>query len=366
MIFAGYGIHERRIYQRMPIISVAVPNHYVLQPVSNEITTALWTYVPGEVLDFSSFSKIHSLHIAAYIPKPEDEEDEEEPDLFQMITDTIFSLQNNPVAPTTTTHPEPEPYTLPSIAALFPHLTQLFIKNWDFVNRKCFIGRLTDVPESLREIVLDDTYITDFSPILSSGRNIFSITIRDNVRPITMNLPLPDKLITLILFRTILTDSLIFPPHILRISCVHSTIPKIEGLERATNIHALNGTFSHCITPYRSQLITNLQPYKSIQAIQHITLVNAHQIYSEFASIPKRISIANIDPHVDNPIVTAMFLSSNYPRRMAEFVAVTEVNTVFEPQGYYQNPHPEDHENDEEEDNAEENAPNVDDAAYDY
>jgi len=48
----------------------------------------------------------------------------------------------------------------------------------------------------------------------------------------------------------------------------------------------------------------------------------------ELGSIPRRIRIST-EEDLYNPIIIAMKLASNYPRRMAEFVAITEVRTEF-------------------------------------
>jgi hypothetical protein len=62
---------------------------------------------------------------------------------------------------------------------------------------------------------------------------------------------------------------------------------------------------------------------KNISKIHHISRVNAERIYSDFGSIPTRIIVPE-HTHIDelNPIITVMTaLKSNYPRRIAEFVA---------------------------------------------
>jgi len=50
----------------------------------------------------------------------------------------------------------------------------------------------------------------------------------------------------------------------------------------------------------------------------------------ELGSIPRRIRIST-EEDLYNPIIIAMKLASNYPRRMAEFVAVTEIKSEFLP-----------------------------------
>jgi hypothetical protein len=291
-------------------------------PVSAE-----WTYVPNEDLDFSRFRYITCLYIYA---------------------DRI----NN----------DPLPYVLPSLQNIFTNLTFLRIGGkWG--SNTCFIGGITDIPSTVTDILIRGTYITDVASVFNHGTNLTHFDLRNNAVPISMSsahLP-TTRLIRFSLYEVTVVDDIIFPRLIQIVELLDCRISRLRGLENANaNLSLL---IENCVSPYDNNILSNLHN-STIDNIQHITEVNAHHIYMEFGSIPKRINLANIDPHVDNPIVTAMFLSSNYPRRMAEFVAVTEVNTVFEPHAYYQNPHPEDHENEEVYD--EENAPNVDDAAYDY
>ena len=63
---------------------------------------------------------------------------------------------------------------------------------------------------------------------------------------------------------------------------------------------------------------------RKMEYIQSVNNDRYTQVYSEFGSIPGRIR--NAYDHRHNPIVAAMHLASNYPRRMAEFV--TEVTMI--------------------------------------
>ena len=61
-----------------------------------------------------------------------------------------------------------------------------------------------------------------------------------------------------------------------------------------------------------------------LEQVQKLNTETIQRIYDEFGSIPRRIRNAYENQH--NPIVAAMHLASNYPRRMAEFV--TEVTMI--------------------------------------
>jgi len=260
-----------------------------------------WEFIPNEELDFSKFSHITTLTLSAVAP-----------------TTPTTTISNQSEDDDTKT----EPYMIPSFANLFPNVRQLYIKNWTFANRNCFIGGLTDVPDTIEEVTLDDTYITDLCPILSLGKNICSLTIRDNLTPISMGHSFPDKLSVFILYRTIIMDALIFPECITRIVGVDSTIPRMNGLDRAMLLSTMKCSFRDCITPYNTNIIGWDDLSKGNLKVQHITRVNAEDTYQQFGSIPKRIRIST-EEDLDNPIIIAMNLASNYPRRMAEFISET-------------------------------------------
>jgi len=276
----------------MPINPVSAPTYYLIKPADADITSAIWTYVPGEELDFSRFSKICTLYLGAY--KPRNSEDI-------------------------------NPYTIPSLAGLFPNLTQIFIKHWD-LSEPCFIGCLTDIPESVIQVTLDNTYITDLTPILSIGTNIRSLIVKYNVLPIAMSHPLPEKLQVFTLIRTFVTSDLILPKNIEHIMVDSSNIQRILGLECIEDLEMVTLYLCESITPYSltqyTKYVMGMDNSNYITKIHHILRVNAQQIYSDLGSLPKRIIVPE-NAHMDdmNPIILAMNLASNYPRRMAEFVA---------------------------------------------
>jgi hypothetical protein len=248
---------------------------------------AFWTVVPGEEVDCSGFSDITSLYISAYCPVDE----------------------NGKVL-------KVDPFIVPSFAGGFENVTELIIKNWG--NNHCIICGLTDVPESVRSVTLEDTYISDLGSLLSKVKNLVFLIVGYNRVPMSMSGPLPCSLRDFILYETTVLDSLIFPPGIKRITCSESTIPRIYGLNSVVN-RGLDLAFAWCVTPYDNKVLNSFKQTTNIEKILHITRVNALQVYCELGSIPVRIRVS--EENIDNPIVVAMKLASNYPRRMAEFVA---------------------------------------------
>ena len=267
-------------------------------PITSDLLNgrADWTFVSGEDVDLSGLSSIKFLYIIA----------------------------NRPVDTAT------EPYIVPSIAGLFPNLAYLSIKNWGFVD--CFIRGLTDLPESLISITLENTYIPDLG-IISGLNNLESFTMRYNRVPISMSGPLPCSVRYVTITHSQITDELIFPPEILHITCCDSTIPIIQGLNQAVN-DKLECHFSWCATPYDNNVLDIHIPPSRHKKISHITRVNSEMAYTDFGSIPKRIRVS--PDNVESPIVVALNLASNYPRRMAEFVVDMSVAFEDNDDAYYE------------------------------
>lgn len=266
---------------------------------------AEWTYVPGEQLDFSRFTHISCLYVRAVRPIPS----------------YIPTYIRNLFTSTPVDEEQPTPYTLPSLATLFPNLAYLRISN--VLSNMCFIGALTDIPETVFDVIIESTYITDLTPLFRHGINLLSVAILNNYTPVSISIPVTHGIRRFFMESTVVDTPIIFPKTIMSITCVRCNIPRIEGLEHAeSNLYLC---IEECITPYdqSSMWCVDTQP-----KIAHITHVNAQRVYLELGSIPRRIKVSNEDD-VKNPIVVAMNLSSNYPRRMSEFIAITQVETVF-------------------------------------
>jgi len=265
----------------MPIQEFIMPT-YRRFPYFNIRNTASWVYVCGEDIDLTQYSHITTLHVSCYrIPPPNNSN------------------------------------TLPSIATYFPNLTSLIIQNCE-MDSPCFIENLTDVPNSLIELYLQGTYITDLTTILTYGTNILSLSIVKNIMPITTKISLPSSMRTFKVSDSNIEAPIMFNPEIIRISFYWSTLSNIYGLEYARDYMICN--FTHCHTPYDNNIIEKVGYRYDVKKIAHISEVNVIQTYYELGSIPSRIN--NIrEEYGTNPIVTALCLASNYPRRMIEFVA---------------------------------------------
>ena len=69
---------------------------------------------------------------------------------------------------------------------------------------------------------------------------------------------------------------------------------------------------------YDEEMINRRWHVIKLEYIKHVNDAAMYQVYLAFGSIPRRIK--NAYEHRDNPIVSALNLASNVPRRMAEFV----------------------------------------------
>lgn len=277
----------------MPITAYA--QSIFMPPTGPHITAARWRYVPGEQMDVSGFAWIRTLYISAYHPR-----------------DYSASLLDVDVVP----------YTIPSLTSRFPNLTQVYITNWDYPNLNCFIGNLTDVPTTVREISLGHTYISNLGVILSGCPNLFSLHVDHNLCPITMSCPLPETLTIFNMYKSVVDDAIIFPTTVLSITIGCSRFPRIYGLDQFTQA-SVWATFYECESPYGRSILNS-------SSISHINRVNAELIYQDFASIPEPrdliVTRCGSDEETwkrywQNPINRALHLTSNYPRRIAEFVA---------------------------------------------
>lgn len=122
------------------------------------------------------------------------------------------------------------------------------------------------------------------------------------------------------------------PPAIQSLLTIHTTYHQIVGtLPKKTfgRVGQIRDTDSiYEFDRFSSNLYR--QDGYSVEAITHNVHLNViyymkrrndeynSQVYLDFGSIPRRIQ--NAYEHRENPIVAALHLSSNYPRRMAEFI----------------------------------------------
>jgi hypothetical protein len=119
------------------------------------------------------------------------------------------------------------------------------------------------------------------------------------------------------------THDIHIPKETAVISLIHSTIPYIyvdKSLIHSNVFRHERLIVAGCRSHYNEVILAN-NKIKFLNKIQHIIRTNSEQIYLHFGSIPKRILFHNTEEEKENPIILALHLASNYPRRMAEFMA---------------------------------------------
>jgi hypothetical protein len=202
------------------------------------------------------------------------------------------------------------PLTLPSISNRFPNLKKIVFQNWD--DSVCFIGNITDVPRTLNELVFESTCLTDLTPVFRDVTNLYQILMRENRVPLRIMAPFPNSMRIVQFVDTVIEDVMEFGPGMHHLGCFRCTTSRISGLEYGYGV-----TVYQCTSPYDAQLLDN-DPSNEV-ARAHISEVNALYRYRQIGAIRSRTR--NAYDHQDEPIVSALFLASNVPRRMLEFVA---------------------------------------------
>jgi hypothetical protein len=103
---------------------------------------------------------------------------------------------------------------------------------------------------------------------------------------------------------------------------ITGSLPKILSLKNTRTKYRIPSTINICVI--KQNMNKNEDVLKHIRDTNKIT---SYQVYTDLGSIRSRIR--NPYEHRDEPIVAALFLASNIPRRMAEFVC----ETTFVPDG---------------------------------
>jgi len=222
-------------------------------------------------------------------------------------------------------HPRPR---MPSLEIFNTgHLTHLEIHNMDVPNT-------IHIPSSVNHFVLDGTTISDLLQPRINWANIKSLTLKYNAQLNDKPLIIPtDEIDNVgIYFQR-------FPIIRLPIStqCVMlmmtqymqitGGLPEKEFINMGTGRDETNSIYN--FKSARSKLIKRNGEYRGLEGIKQVHMetmrhvkkkndqVN-HNLCHEFINIPRRIK--NAYEHRDEPIVAALHLASNVPRRMAEFV----------------------------------------------
>lgn len=276
---------------------------------------ALWTYVPGEEVDFKKYWYIRHLRIECYKSKPDDltvddcdighNQDYTRCSGCCSLDDTTDVAE--PTQPT-------QPYTLPSLKYLFPRLESLIIKNvmaCTAESHEVFIGLLTNIPTSVISLEIEYSLIQNIGEIVMDSPNLLYLQLRSNRFPNHIT-RLPPNLLRFSTFRETFTNTIQANTLLEYVFIIHSNIPSITNLH--TN-HVKDIMIRAGTHPY-DHLILN-STYNPITILKHIALVNAQLVYLHYGSLPTHTHHNNNN----NPIIVALHLASNYPRRFAEFMA---------------------------------------------
>jgi hypothetical protein len=290
---------------------------------------ALWIYVPNEEIDFGKYWYIKHLRIECYRDdglRPGVSNDTCDIEYDQTYTkcsgtkcsgsgvctycsDAQDSEEEDP-------NPTEVPYVLPSLKQIFPRLEALIIKNMydDHGNYPVYIKALTDIPSTVISLDIEYTLIENIGDIVMNSPNILFLQLRKNKFPNTL-MHLPPNLIRLSTFCENFTNTIQVNKKLQYVHMISSHFPGIENLNPYSMKDIIIRGGEH---PYNEQIFHS--SYYCIEIIKHINLVNAHKVYIHYCSIPTRIRVSS-EEELDNPIIVALHLASNYPRRMAEFMS---------------------------------------------
>lgn len=199
------------------------------------------------------------------------------------------------------------------------------------------VTEMPKIPSSVQVLVFRDTTLTNLTQINVDWTNIQVLELHNNPGLNGTSLIVPEGIST-VFIQDQKIDLIRLPTTITSVDFGNSVILKVTG---HLPHHALHWDYGSHLPKYSQgcdllqhqcnlelELIWDVPGIaqimhkwllKKIEFIQCVNRVDNYRTYAEFGSIPTRIR--NAYKHQSNPIVTAMNLASNYPRRMAEFIA---------------------------------------------
>jgi hypothetical protein len=325
-----------------------------------DIFDAVWTYIPNEVIDFSKFTTVRSLVIECFRPDQSTPPTARTPwcllgsnvqEQYIVCSGEVFDI-NSLFAPRTPRTPctpkmnlysprggggggdEPhqpidhsEPYPFPSLH-MFPLLEKLIIQNTfhsSITSSPVYLKSFTDMPPNLHTLEFHNTLVEDIGSVIQQCHHLTSLRLHNNVHPITLTY-LPHTLNAFYVSGETFTNDIQIPLNTAVIRFIHSTLnyihmdPAVEQLTKAGGRHE-RFIIAGCQSPYDARILAD-NKIRFLPKVQHILNTNAHHIYQHFGAIPKQIRMPADEELADNYIITALHLASNYPRRMAEFIAL--------------------------------------------
>lgn len=310
-----------------------------------DIFDAVWTYIPNEVIDFSKFEMIRSLVIECFGPDQLSPPTTRTPwcllgtnveeqyimcsgqveDLLLFAPRTPTSKSCSPRGVSQIIETSAGPYTFPSLH-MFPLLEKLIIQNTfhsSVTGSPVYIKAFTDIPPHLLSLEIHNSLIEDIGSIIQQCHHLTALRLHNNLNPINITY-LPPTLNAFYVLGETFTSHLRIPFNTAVIRFVHSTIPYIYMdhalvAPKTTVVRHERFIIAGCQTPYNPKILAD-NKIRFIQKVHHILFTNAQHIYQHFGSIPTRIRVSS-EEELNNPIIKALNLASNYPRRMAEFIA---------------------------------------------
>jgi hypothetical protein len=286
--------------------------------------TALWNYIPNEDIDFNKYYFVKTLRIECFAPNFQE---------YPQLQPVYYGFNYNPPriinpycevsryyydwhAYVTQFIPNipSEPYILPSLKTYFPNLEILIIKNAKGTS-PVYIKELTDLPDTVVVLDIQNTFIQNIGYILSISPNLEILKLQQNQYKLTIP-KLPQNLKKLYITLETLTDPIVVNSKLKQLYLIQSSISKIDNLKFVENCNII---MYGCESPYDNSILNEINTtYKD--RIKYINYVNDQQVYLDFGSIPSRIRLTHEDDK-DKHIIIALTLASNTARRMAEFIA---------------------------------------------
>lgn len=238
---------------------------------------------------------------------------------------TPFKLIRRLIIVSDTDPEDPECFQVPSLD-IFSRLTQLELIEMDVEN-------MPKIPDSVNTLVITHTNITNLNQINVNWVNISTLVLVANPYLNGTSLLVPTGVVVLKIENQQL-DLIRLPGSILDVVLTQSSITLLTGVLPIRNLSLISSCslyhsesipiykyFQRDWLPFHAQRFGNIQEHNHLSYLKRIADINNaenYKIYLDFGSIPHRIRVS--ENNINNPIVVALKLCSNYPRRMAEFV----------------------------------------------
>ena len=267
-----------------------------IMPFTTDSVTreVIWRYLPDEILDENAFADVRSLVIMS-------------------------------------------DYQLPQLEPFFNGLVHtLKILNMDVANLP------ERIPDSVRTLIFHRTTIADLGQLVSvNWYNIQLLVLSSNHLLNGKSLIVPEGIVELKIISQNLRDIRFMgnpadtTNHVRKLVTEYGSFEKLTGHLPRNQILLFSTTRSIYTQPTheimrdyqrellrvpstRHRLLMNKRDKDILECIARMNVEMGYSLYEDFGSIPKRIRVS--EANMENPIVVAMNLSSNYPRRMAEFL----------------------------------------------